>query len=163
MLYPNFLIQWLLHCHIDRILLNLIDTSRVPRNTSGTRGTHRTKVHGFCIRPISWFVVGWLLVFFIKDGNSKENLTFLVIWNVIVKCKAWKPYYLNTTLGQINHAKSLWNHENRKDQFQRCTLTFWKGFFIVNNFLNCKKTQKPVFIANSAQNTISLLFCNSLY
>ena len=36
--------------NFPRSLLNLINTSRVPRNTSGTRGTHRTKVHGFRVR-----------------------------------------------------------------------------------------------------------------
>ena len=48
--------------------------------------------------------------------------------------------------------KSLRIHENRKDQYemflaifhkslklQRCTSPFWKGSFIANNFLNCKK------------------------
>ena len=68
--------------NLPRSSINLIYIHRVPRNTSGSRGTPRTKVKGFYVGPISfkWLVApkSLKMVFcFIRNDQFTDILTFL--------------------------------------------------------------------------------------
>ena len=43
-------------------------------------------------------------------------------------------------------------------ELQKRALPFWKGFFIINDFVNRQKALKPFFITVIAKNTSSLFF-----